>query len=237
MSYTLDDIKMLRAKTSAGMALCKEALEFAKGDMSKAVEYINSKSDVISRLRNLTGVKIGLAKLALEDAGNDFEKAVEIIKERGWDEPIGNDTSEKVEGVIDSYVHGIDKRLMSAVEVTTRTDFVARNDEFKKFVHELALQVAATKPTFVSRDSISKERKKELQDLFERELKEEGKPEKMWDKIIEGKFNKYYEEHCLLDQKWFKDETKTIQGLLDENIQKLGEPLVVRRIMLWELGN
>lgn len=236
MSYTLDDIKTLRAKTSAGMGLCKEALEYAKGDMQKAIEYINSKSDVVSRLRNLTGAKIGLCKLALEDANNDFERAVEIINERGWSEPIGNDTSEKVEGVIDAYVHGLDKRLVSLVEVNCKTDFVARNDEFKSFVHELALQVAAMKPTYVSKDSIPADKLEDLKNLFGRELKEEGKPENMWEKIMEGKFAKYYAEHCLLDQKWFKDESKTIQALLDENIQKMGEPLVIKRILVWELG-
>ncbi|MBI2356629.1 elongation factor Ts [Candidatus Dojkabacteria bacterium] len=236
MSYTLDDIKALRAKTSAGMGLCKEALESAGGDMQKAVEYINSKSDVVSRLRNLTGAKIGLCKLALEDAGNDFEKAVAIINERGWNDPVGNDTSEKVEGMIDAYVHGLDKRLMSVVEVACKTDFVARNDEFKSFVHEVALQVAAMKPQYVSKDQVPQEKKDELKELFARELKEEGKPENMWDKISEGKFAKFYSEHCLLEQKWFKDESKTIQSLLDENIQKLGEPLTIRRIMIWELG-
>ena len=236
MSYTLDDIKALRAKTSAGMALCKEALENAGGDMQKAVEYINSKSDVVSRLRNLTGAKIGLCKLALEDAGNDFEKAVAIINERGWNDPVGNDTSEKAEGMIDAYVHGLDKRLVSVVEVTCKTDFVARNEEFKAFVHEIALQVAAMKPTYVSREQIPQEKIEELKALFARELKEEGKPENMLEKILEGKFAKYYAEHCLLDQKWFKDESKTIQGLLDENVQKMGEPLAIRRIMVWELG-
>ncbi|KKR06358.1 MAG: Elongation factor Ts [candidate division WS6 bacterium GW2011_GWF2_39_15] len=236
MAYTLDDIKMLRAKTSAGMALCKEALESSKGDMEKAVAYINSKSDVVSRLRNLTGAKIGLCKLALEDAGNDFEKAVEIINERGWNDPVGNDTSEKTEGIIDAYVHGIDKRLVSVVEVTCKTDFVARNDGFKAFVHEIALQVAAMKPAYISKEAIPQEKIDELKVLFERELKEEGKPENMLGKIVEGKFSKYYSENCLLEQKWFKDESKTIKSLLDEHIQKLGEPLAIRRIMIWELG-
>ncbi len=235
MSYTLEDIKVLRAKTSAGMVLCKEALEVSKGDMQKAVEYINSKSDVISRLRNLTGCKIGLCKVALEDAGNDFEKAVAIINERGWNDPVGNDTSEKAEGIIDAYVHGQDKRLVSVVEVNCKTDFVSRNEEFRKFVHEVALQVAAMKPEFISEASVSQEKKDQLAEIFKRELDEKVKPA-MIDKIMEGKFNKFYEEKCLLNQKWFKDESKTIQMLLDEAIQMLGEPLTIKRIMFWELG-
>lgn len=235
MSYTTDDIKTLRARTSAGMSLCKEALEASNGDMNKAVEYINSKSDAVSRLRDLTGCKIGLCKLALEDAGNDFEKAVAIINERGWNDPVGNDTSDKAEGIIDAYLHGQDKRLASIVEVNCKTDFVARNEQFKVFVHEIALQVAAMKPEFVSESSISQEKRDQLMSIFKRELNENIKPE-MVDKILEGKFAKYYEEKCLLNQKWFKDESKTIQNLLDEAVQALGEPLVIKRIALWELG-
>ena len=106
---TVDDIKTLRAKTSAGMVLCKEALVKSDGDMKKAVEYINERSDVIGRLHSLTGAKIGLCKLAYEDAEKDFEKAVELIKERGWDDPVAGDTDGKAEGVIDAYVHGTDR--------------------------------------------------------------------------------------------------------------------------------
>jgi elongation factor Ts len=185
MAVSVEDIKKLRAMTSAGMALCKEALEKSDGDFDKAVAYINAKSDVISRLRNLTGVKIGLAKIALQDAEQDFEKAVEIIKERGWDDPLG-DTSEAVEGIIDAYVHGIEKKSVALVEVTCKTDFVARNEEFRAFVHELALQVAAMKPQFVSEDEIPAKKLKELKAVFKREVEEEKKPKAMAKKIIEA---------------------------------------------------
>lgn len=235
MGISIDDIKTLRAKTSAGMALCKEALVKSDGDMDKAVEYINKRSDVISRLRNLTGAKIGLCKLALEDAEKDFERAVEIIKERGWDEPIGDDCCEKVEGMIEAYVHGKEQRLVGLVEVRCKTDFVARNEDFRAFAHELALQVAAMKPEFVSKEDISEEKVNELRELFVREAKEEGKPENIVEKIIEGKFRKYYQEKCLLEQKWFKDENKTISNLLDDAVQKMGEPITVHRILIWEM--
>lgn len=235
MAVSIEDIKKLRAMTSAGMALCKEALEASDGDFDKAVEYINKKSDVISRLRNLTGVKIGLAKIALADSQQDFEKAVELIKERGWDNPVG-DTSEAVEGVIDAYVHGIEKKSVSLVEVTCKTDFVARNEEFRAFVHELALQVAAMKSEFISEGDIPKEKIKELKSLFEREVAQEKKPKEIVKKIVEGKMNSYLSEHVLLNQKWFKDESKTIKNLLDEATQKMGEPLKVTRILFWELG-
>lgn len=233
---TINDIKDLREKTSAGMALCKEALVKSDGDMKKAIEYINKRSDVIGRLKNLTGAKIGLCKLAYDDAGKDFEKAVEIIKEKGWDNPIDGDLEGKVEGVIDAYVHGTDRKLVALAEVTCKTDFVSKNDDFRDFVHEITLQVAAMKPEFVSRDSVDEKVIKELEDTFRKEVESEKKPKDMVEKIVEGKLKKYLSEKCLLEQKWFKDESKTIKDLLDEATQKIGEPLTIRRILLWELG-
>ena len=235
MEISIEDIKKLRAKTSAGMGLCKEALEKSNGDMDKAIEYINERSDVIGRLHNLTGAKIGLCKLALEETGKNFEKAVELIKEKGWDEPI-EAPCEVGNGIIDSYLHGTDQKLASLVEVKCKTDFVAKNGEFKAFVHELSLQVAAMKPKYISKDKIDPKDLDELIDTFRKEVKAEGKPEEMAEKIVEGKLNKYYQENCLLQQKWFKDESKTMQNLLDEAMTKLGEPLEILRILYWEFG-
>jgi elongation factor Ts len=235
MSVKVENIKKLRAKTSAGMALCKEALEKSDGSIDKAVEYINERSDVIGRLHNLTGAKIGLCKLALEETDKDFEKAVDLIKEKGWDEPIEPE-DEVGNGVIDAYLHGTNQKLASLVEVKCKTDFVAKNEEFKDFVHELSLQVAAMKPEYISKEDISVDKLKELKETFSKEAKVEGKPKDILPKIVEGKLNKYYEENCLLEQKWFKDESKTIRNLLDEAMTKLGEPLEIRRILFWEFG-
>jgi elongation factor Ts len=232
----VEDIKSLRAKTSAGMALCKEALAKSDGNMDKAVEYINKHSDAISRLRNLTGAKIGLCKLALQEAGKDFEKAVEIIKERGWNEPIGEDLGEKVEGVIESYVHGKEQKLAALVEVRCKTDFVARNEDFREFAHEVVLQVAAMKPQYVSKEDVPENVLTELKELFTKEAKMEGKPENIIEKIVEGKMEKFYSEKCLLEQKWFKNEEKTIGDLLSNAIQKIGEPIEIARFILWEVG-
>lgn len=235
--YSAKDIMVLRQKTSAGIALCKEALESSGGDLQKAVEYINSKSDVVNRIYLLTGAKLGLIKIALQDAEQDFEKAISIIKERGWEnENVADNTGPKKEGAIGIYLHGTDKKTAAMVEVHCLTDFVAKNEKFLAFIDELAKQAAAMKPTFVSKDSVSKEKLEELKTLFNRELEEEGKPENIREKIIEGKFSKYYEEHCLLSQKWFKDESKTMQNLLEEVTGQLGEPLTVARMVLWELG-
>jgi elongation factor Ts len=233
--YTAKDIMELRKKTSAGIGLCKEALESSSGDMQKAVEYINSKSDVVSRIYNMTGAKIGLIKIALQDADEDYAKAIEIIKERGWEGDAVDDAEGNAEGMIGSYVH-TDKKTVALVEVHCQTDFVAKNDNYIEFANELAKQAAAMKPEYVSKDLIPEEKMEELKDLFTRELKEEGKPEEMIEKIIEGKFNKYYQEKCLMQQKWFKDDSKTMQSLLDEAIGSLGEPISVKRLVVWELG-
>lgn len=236
MAISIEDIKVLRAKTSAGMALCKEALAATNGDMQKAIEYVNAKSDVVSRLHNLTGAKIGHCKLALEETGNDFEKAVALIKERGWEEAVEDESKPVGEGIIETYVHGKDQKLVALVEIGCKTDFVARNDDFRAFAHELALQVAAMKPEYVSKETVPAEKVEELKLIFTKEVESEGKPAEIAGKIIEGKLNKFFQEKCLLDQKWFKDETKTIRNLLDENTQKLGEPLEVRRFLIWEFG-
>jgi len=234
MGISVEDIKTLRAKTSAGMGLCKEALKKTDGDMKKAIEYINSRSDVINRLHNLTGAKIGHCKLAFEETEKDFEKAVVLIKERGWDEPIEQESIG--EGIIDAYVHGRDKKLVSLVEISCKTDFVAKNEDFRSFVHEIALQVAALKPSYISKENISDEKHEEIKTLFMKEIEAEGKSTEMAQKIMEGKLQKYYQENCLLEQKWFKDESKSIQNLLDEAIGKLGEPLEIRRFLIWEFG-
>lgn len=236
MGISIEDIKLLRAKTSAGMGLCKEALTKSGGDMTKAIEYINSRSDVVNRLHNLTGAKIGHCKLAFEESGKDFEKAVSLIKERGWDEPIESECCSAGEGIIETYVHGKEQKLVSLVEVTCKTDFVARNEDFRSFVHELALQIAAMKPAYISKDSIEEEKLNEIKGIFLKEVEAEGKPAEIAGKIVEGKLNKFYQEKCLLSQKWFKDESKTMQNLLDESISKLGEPLEIRRFLIWEFG-
>ncbi len=236
MGISIEDIKLLRAKTSAGMGLCKEALTKSNGDMQKAIEYINSRSDVINRLHNLTGAKIGHCKLAFEESEKDFEKAVALIKERGWDEPIEDECCSVGEGIIETYVHGKEQKLVSLVEVTCKTDFVARNEDFRSFVHELALQIAAMKPIYISKDLIPQEKLDEIKGIFQKEVEADGKPAEIVGKIIEGKLQKFYEEKCLLQQKWFKDESKSMQNLLDEAISKLGEPLEVRRFLIWEFG-
>lgn len=233
----MEDIKKLRDKTSAGVGLCKEALVATKGDMEAAVKYINDRSDVISRLNYLTGAKIGLCRVAFADAGDDFEKAVEIIKERGWaNENVKGIENTVKEGIIEAYVHGTDHKTVALVEITCLTDFVASNEKFRTFAHEVAMQIAATKPKFVSKEMVPADKLAEMKELFTKEAQADNKPEAMMEKIIEGKLNKFYSENCLLEQKWFKDDSKTIGNLLDEAIGTFGEAMTIRRFMVWKLG-
>ncbi len=236
-SFGAKEIMLLRAKTSAGMGLCKEALDNSDGDMEKAVDYINKKSDVISRLHNLTGARLVLCKLAFKDAEKDFEKAVELINERGWaTDSVESEEGEVKNGITGCYLHIIDRRTVALVDVECSTDFVAKNEKFVEFANELAIQTAAMKPVYVSKEDVPQEKIDELKELYKREALEDGKPENILEKIIEGKLEKFYSENCLLEQKWFKDDSKTMRNLLDEAIGALGEPLKVKRLLVWEFG-
>lgn len=238
-NISVDQIKELRAKTSAGISLCKEALAKCKGDMEKAIDYVNERSDVISRLHNETGAKIGLCKIAYNEAEKDFQKAVEIIKERGWADDSAMEDAKldgPKDGIIEAYIHGTDRKTVSLVELTCTSDFVSRNETFREFAHEVALHVAAMKPKFVSRDSVSETDLAQLKDLFNKEVEAEGKPENIREKIVEGKLSRYFEDNCLLEQKSIRNPEKTIKNMLDELIGKVGEPVTIRRILVWEFG-
>lgn len=235
MSVSIEDVKKLRAKTSAGLGLCKEALEESDGDMKKAVDYVNERSDVIGRLYNLTGAKIGHCKLALEEADNDFEKAVELIKERGWDKEIEDECGTK-EGVIGVYLHGVNHKVVGLVEVFCDTDFVAKNEDFRELAHNLAMQVAAMKAVYVDKESVPEEVVEEQRELIKKMDDVKNKPDDVVDKIVDGKMNKFYQEKCLLEQQYIKDKDQKVGDILDQAISTLGEKLSVGRIYRMELG-
>lgn len=236
VAISINEIKNLREKTFAGMALCKEALVKSGGDMAKAIEYVNKRSDVIGRLFNLTGAKIGNCKVAYELAGKDFEKAIEIIKEKGWAVDVAKGPAVAKEGVIGTYVHGVNQKVVALVELVCDTDFVAKNEEFRNLAHELAMQVASTKAKYADRDSIPADVIEEQKKALSEDPSLKKKPAEIVEKIIEGKMNKFYEENCLLDQKYFRDETKTMRNLVDEVLGKLGEKIRVGRIYRMAIG-
>ncbi|MBN1373984.1 elongation factor Ts [Candidatus Dojkabacteria bacterium] len=237
MVVTIDQIKALRAKTGAGLGICKEALVAEKGDESKAIEYVNKRSDVIVRLFNATGAKLALCKVAFKDADKNYEKALAIIEERGWGKPVDESkVNTSCSGVIGTYVHGTDHKTVALVELTCTTDSVATNEQFRELAHDIAMQVAAMNPKYVSSESLPESEKKKLMEEWAEEFKAQGKPENVIEGIVKGKFDTFCKENCLTAQVYFKDDEKTISDILNENTVKFGEKIDVRRFLLWRLG-
>lgn len=234
----LEDIKELRKKTFAGLALCKEALSESGGDMYKAIEYVNKRSDVVSRLYNQTGAKIIHCKLAFEESEGDFEKAVDIIKERGWMEDSAGEGAEEdtsKEGVLGTYVH-TDRKLVTIVEVFCDTDFVAKSDAFINLANDLAMQAAAAGARYTIPEHIPEEEMEVQKKIVEESDEFKDKSEDVIEKILEGKMEKFFEKNCLVCQKFFKDDTKQVQELVDDAISSLGEKIHLGRIYRIRLG-
>ncbi len=194
--------------------------------------------DEIKKLKELTGVGLTDAKKALVEAGGDFDKALEAMRKKGLTKAEKRGEREAREGLIESYVHG--NRIGVIVELNCETDFVARTDNFKSLAHELAMQIAAMRPKWVSQDDIPEaERTRKREELVasaKADPKNANKPAEILDKIIDGQLNKYFSELVLLDQTYWKDDSKTIGTLVKEEMAKLGENIVVRRFARLELG-
>lgn len=188
----------------------------------------------IKRLRQLTGVGMTDAKKALVESKGDFDKALEAMRVKGLATASKKAEREAKEGLIGSYVHS--GRIGVLVEVNCETDFVARTDDFKEFVHNISMHIAASNPRFVSSQDVDDASLAKEKDLIKRELKESGKPDKMLDQITEGKINKFYEQVCLLEQPYIKNPEQTVGAYQAELVAKLGENLVVRQFSRIELG-
>ncbi len=191
-------------------------------------------SKLVMSLRERTGAGIVDCKSALEEAGGDMEKAIEVLKKKGAIKA-AKKFSERTasEGVIVSYVHHNGK-LAALLELACETDFVARNEEFKQLANDLALQVAAMDPTYVSPDMIpAEEVEKKTQEFM---VEVVGKPEEVKQKIVEGKLSKWYSDVCLTKQAFIKDETKTIEQLLNEMVVKIGEKIAPTRFVRMMMG-
>lgn len=188
----------------------------------------------IQRLRTMTGVGMTDAKKALEDAKGDFDKALEEMRVKGMAKAAKKAEREAKEGLIGNYNHS--GRIGVLVEVNCETDFVARTDDFKEFVKDVSMHVAASNPLFVSEEDVDEASLAKEKELIHKELKESGKPDKMIDQITEGKLKKYYEEVCLLNQPYIKNPDQTVGEYLNEVIAKLGENIVIRRFSRIELG-
>ena len=189
----------------------------------------------VKELREETGAGVLDCRKALEQANGDFEKAVIYLREKGLAQAAKRADRETLEGMLELYSHG-NGRVGVMVEVNCETDFVARSETFRNFAHEMALQIAAGAPRFVSEDDIPSDVLEEERQKARALGMAEGKPENVIERIIEGRLDKFKDEVCLLRQTYIRDEEITVQDLLHQHIATIGENIVIRRFVRWELG-
>lgn len=190
--------------------------------------------DDIKKLKELSGIGLTDAKNALVEAKGDFDKALEMLRKKGLTKAEKKADREARQGLIDSYVHS--GRIGVLVEVNCETDFVARTDGFKEFAHEIALQIAAMAPEYISQDDIPQAEIDRVKTEAIERMKDEGKPADVFEKIIDGQVKKHFAEKVLLSQVYIKNEKQTVGDFVKENIAKTGENLVIRQFKRIELG-
>lgn len=172
-------------------------------------------------------------KQALVEAKDDEKLALELLRKRGQ-KIAAKKQAERVakSGIVEAYIHA-GGRVGSMVLLACETDFVAKNEAFKNLAREIAMQVAAMKPEYVSREDVPMDMVEKEKEIYKEQLKQEGKPEAMWDKIAEGKLEKFYEQVCLLDQVYIKDDSKKIKDLINEATAKIGEKIEVKQMVVF----
>ncbi len=194
-----------------------------------------SLSDLVKELREKTGAGILDCQKALSENGNSIDKAIDYLRQKGLAAAQKKAGRETNQGLVHAYIHAGGK-IGVLIEVNCETDFVARNEQFKAFVNDLALQVAASNPSCVRREEIPADVVTKERSIYEGQAKELGKPPAAWPKIIEGKLEKFYQENCLLEQGFIKDPSVTIKDLLAQQIGKIGENMNIRRFTRYQLG-
>lgn len=189
----------------------------------------------IKELRATTGAGFLDCRKALEKANGDIKKAIDLLREKGLATAAKRADREASEGVVELYSHG-NGRVGVMVEVNCETDFVARSEAFRTFAHEIALQIAAGAPIYVSEAEIPAEVIEHEREIARKRAVEEGKPEAVLDRIVEGRLAKFKDEVCLLRQNYIRDEDLTVEKLLMQHIGAIGENIIIRRFERWELG-
>ncbi|MGG4220825.1 translation elongation factor Ts [Paenibacillus jamilae] len=192
-------------------------------------------ASAVKELREKTGAGMLDCKKALEEANGDLTKAVEVLREKGLAAAANKAGRIATEGVVESYIHA-GGRIGVLVEVNCETDFVAKTDQFKEFVRDIAMHIAASNPRYVRREEVPQEEIEKEKEILKAQALNEGKPEKIVEKMVEGRIGKFYEEFCLLEQSFIKDPDKTISTLINEKISTIGENISVRRFVRFELG-
>lgn len=193
------------------------------------------KAETVKELRQRTGIGMMECKKSLKESKGDIEKAIVLLRKKGYARAQGKMSRETAEGIVGSYVHLNDK-IGVLVEVNCESDFVARNDEFKGLVKNIALHIAASNPRYISSEDISPEVLDQEREIIREQFKDSKKPPEIVDKIVQGKLGKFYEEVCLLDQPFVKDDKVAVKQLVASYIAKFGENIQIKRFARFELG-
>ena len=192
-------------------------------------------TQMIKELRGATSAPMLDCRKALQEANGDFNKAVDWLREKGMATAAKRSDRQASNGIVEMYSHG-GGRVGVMVEVNCETDFVARAEQFRNLAHEIALQIAASSPKYIKADEIPAAELEHEAAIARARAVEEGKPENIMDKIVEGRVEKYKDEVCLMRQTYIRDESLTVEKLILQNVAAIGESVIVRRFQRWELG-
>lgn len=192
-------------------------------------------ASAVKELRERTGAGMLDCKKALEATNGDIDKAIAHLRENGLAAAANKAGRIATEGAVESYIHA-GGRIGVLVEVNCETDFVGKTDQFREFVKDVAMHIAAASPKFVSRDEVPASELEKEKEILTAQALNEGKPAHIVEKMVEGRISKYYEEYCLLEQSFIKDPDKTVETLVKEKISTIGENISIRRFVRFELG-
>ena len=192
-------------------------------------------ASMVKELREMTGSGMMDCKKALVENNGDMEKAVEYLREKGLAAAAKKAGRIAAEGIVDSYIHG-GGRIGVLVEVNIETDFAAKNVEFRSFVKDMAMQIAASNPQYVQREDVPQEVIEKEKEILKVQAMNEGKPENIAEKMVAGRIEKFFKEACLLEQPFIKDTDKAVQDVLNEKIAVIGEKISIRRFVRYEMG-
>ncbi len=192
-------------------------------------------AETVKQLREKTGAGMMDCKRALEESKGDFEQAIEYLRKKGAATAAKRADKETNQGVVEAYIHA-GGRIGAMVELNCETDFVAKTPEFKQLAHDIAMQIAAMSPRYISRDQVDKGVVDKELEIYKSQAANEGKPANIADKVAQGRLEKFYQETVLMEQSFIKDSGKTIKDLIDEQTAKVGEKVSIRRFLRYHLG-
>jgi elongation factor Ts len=192
-------------------------------------------SEVVKKLRDKTGAGMMDCKNALVETNGDMEQAIDYLRKKGAAVAVKRADRETNQGVVEAYIHA-GGRIGTMVELNCETDFVAKTTGFKQLAHDIAMQVAAMTPQYISRDQIPQAVIEKELEIYKIQAQNEGKPAQIAEKIAQGRLEKFYQETVLVEQSFIKDSGKTIKDIIDEEIAKVGEKITVRRFLRYHLG-